>query len=69
MDSLIIQCSIILKLFVMYKVLIESVLASDKKAITDIQQKLNTWQTIDKLVKYEMHTTSDMIVFNICLLK
>jgi hypothetical protein len=53
----------------MYKVQIESVNASDKKAITDIQQKLNTWQTIGKLVKYEMHTTSGMIVFNICLLK
>ncbi len=53
----------------MYKVQIESVNASDEKAIKDIKQKLNTWQTIDKLVKYEIHTTSDMIVFNICLLK
>jgi len=53
----------------MYKVLIESVNASDQKAIKDIQQKLNTWQTIKKLVKYEIHTTSTHVVFNICLFK
>ncbi len=53
----------------MYRVLIESVDASDEKAIKDIQQKLNQWKTTKLLVKYEMHTTATHVVFNICLLK
>lgn len=53
----------------MNKVLIESVLASDSKALTAIQQKLNTWITTGLLVKYEIHTTATHVVFNICMKK
>lgn len=51
------------------KVVIEIVEQSDIDAVKDIQKKINQWITIGKLVKYEMHTTSESIVFNICLNK
>jgi hypothetical protein len=52
-----------------HKVLIESILAQDNKALTDMQKKLNQWMTTELLVKYEMHTTSTHVIFNICLKK
>ena len=51
------------------KVVIEIVEQSDIEAVKDIQKKINQWITIGKLVKYEIHTTSQSIVFNICLNK
>jgi len=53
----------------MYKVKIVSVKADDQESITAIQTKLNQWNTIKLLKKYEMHTTATHIVFNICLKK
>ena len=49
-----------------YKVLIESILASDSKALTQMQMKLNQWITAGTLKKYEIHTTGEYVVFNIC---
>ena len=49
-----------------YKVLIESILASDSKALTQMQMKLNQWITAGILKKYEIHTTGEYVVFNIC---
>jgi len=43
-----------------------SVLATDSKALTGVQSKLNQWLTKDELIKYEMHTTGEHIIFNIC---
>lgn len=51
------------------KVLIESISGDDQKALTDMQKKLNQWMTTELLVKYEMHTTSTHVIFNICLKK
>jgi hypothetical protein len=51
------------------KVLIVSVLASDQKALTSQQAKLNQWITTGLLVKYEIHTTGEYVVFNICMNK
>jgi len=51
------------------KIVIESILASDAKALTQMQQKINTWITTGLLIKYELHTTSDRVVFNICMKK
>lgn len=51
------------------KVNIITVLASDQAALTAVQQKLNQWLTTKLLAKYEMHTTSTHIVFNIALKK
>ena len=48
-----------------YKVLIESVLASDQKALTAIQMKINQWITTGILKKYDIHTAGDYIIFNI----
>jgi hypothetical protein len=52
-----------------YSVVIESVDCTDAQAITKVQAKINQWNTIGILVKYEMHTTATHIVFNICKLK
>ncbi len=52
-----------------FKVKIIAVQASDAKAITDVQQKLNTWITTGMLKKYDMHTAAEHIVFNILMLK
>ena len=46
-----------------------SVLASDKKVLTAMQQKINQWITIGKLKKYEIHTAGEHIIFNIAMLK
>ena len=52
-----------------YKISIERVEASDLEGITNIQRKLNQYITAKRLVKYEIHTTTDYVIFNICLLK
>jgi hypothetical protein len=52
-----------------HKVIIECILASDAKAITQMQAKINTWMTTSLLVKYELHTTATHVVFNICMKK
>ena len=49
-----------------YKVEIISIPAGDTKTIKATQAKINTWITKEKLVKYELHTAGDFIVFNIC---
>jgi hypothetical protein len=51
------------------KVQIFSVNADDQAALTQVQQKLNIWLTTGLLKKYEIHTTSNQVVFNILLNK
>lgn len=51
------------------KVKIIAVLASDEKALTAVQQKLNQWMTTGMLKKYEMQTSAEHVIFNICLHK
>ena len=53
----------------MHRVNIVTIDASDQKALTQMQQKINQWLTTNLLVKYEIHTTSINIVFNILLKK
>ena len=53
----------------LYKVRVVSVLASDAKAITAIQTKINQWITTGILKRYDMHTAAEYIIFNICLHK
>lgn len=48
-----------------YKVLIESIPASDGKALTQMQMKINQWITAGILKKYDIHTTSEYVIFNI----
>jgi predicted nuclease with TOPRIM domain len=50
----------------MYRVKIIVLEASDKEGIKKAQQTLNLWSTNKELIKYEIHTTSNHIVFNIC---
>lgn len=52
-----------------HRVVIETVLAEDAKALTGIQAKINQWITTKLLIKYEMHTTSTHVIFNILLKK
>lgn len=49
-----------------YKVLIESILASDQAALTKMQAKINQWMTTGLLKKYNIYTTSEYVIFNIC---
>lgn len=49
-----------------YKVLIESVMASDAEGLTKVQTKINQWITTGILRKYEIHTAGEYVVFNIC---
>jgi len=51
------------------RVIIESVEATDQKAITGVQQKINQWITTGLLIKYELHTTATQLIFNIALKK
>jgi hypothetical protein len=51
------------------KVQIFSVPCTDQTALTAVQQKINQWITVGLLKKYQMHTTSSHIVFNVCLKK
>lgn len=52
-----------------HRVVIETVLAEDAKALTVMQAKINQWITIGLMIKYEVHTTSTHVVFNILLKK
>lgn len=51
------------------KIVMELIEQSDIVALSAIQKKINQWITIGKLVKYDVHTTSQSIMFNICLHK
>lgn len=50
----------------MHRVDIFTILASDQQALTQMQQKINQWLTTKLLVKYDIHTTSTHVIFNIC---
>lgn len=52
-----------------HRVVIEAVLAEDAKALTVMQGKINQWITVGLMMKYEMHTTSTHVIFNILLKK
>lgn len=49
-----------------YKVAIESIKASDAEGLMKMQTKINQWITTGILKKYEVHTTSEYVVFNVC---
>lgn len=51
------------------KVQIISIPADSQSEITGMQKKINQWITTGLLRKYEIHTTSTHVVFNICLTK
>ena len=50
----------------MYRVDIYSFLASDATELTKMQTRLNQWMTAKSLVKYEIHTAGEYIIFNVC---
>ena len=50
----------------MHRVDIFSILAADAAELTKMQTRLNQWLTNGSLVKYEIHTTSIRIIFNVC---
>jgi hypothetical protein len=50
----------------MKRVDIFSFLASDATELMQMQTKLNQWLTAKSLVKYEIHTTGEYIIFNVC---
>ena len=52
-----------------YRVELITVLASDQKALTQVQQKINQWMTIGLLKKYEIISAGDNVIFNILLNK
>ena len=45
---------------------IESVLCTDNVAIDKLRAKINQWITKGELKKYDIHTTSTHVIFNIC---
>lgn len=49
-----------------YRVDIVSIEATDAKALTEMQSKLNQWITKGELAKYEIHSTASHVIFNIC---
>ena len=53
----------------MKRVDIFSFLASDAKELVKMQTSLNQWMTAKSLVKYEIHTTGEYIIFNVCRIK
>jgi hypothetical protein len=55
-----------LKSFTMHRVDIFSFLASDAAELTKMQTRLNQWMTAKSLVKYEIHTAGEYIIFNVC---
>lgn len=50
----------------MHRVDIFSFLASDAGELTKMQTRLNQWMTAKSLVKYEIHTAGEYIIFNVC---
>lgn len=55
-----------IKFFTMHRVDIFSFLASDATELMKMQTKLNQWLTAKSLVKYEIHTAGEYIIFNVC---
>ncbi len=37
--------------------------------LTKVQAQLNQWMTKGELIKYEIHTVGDKVIFNICRTK
>jgi len=50
----------------MHRVDIFSFLASDAEELIKMQTRLNQWITAKTLVKYEIHTAGEYIIFNVC---
>jgi hypothetical protein len=48
---------------------IKCISVADASALTQVQSQINQWLTKGELKKYEVHTTSTHIVFNICRTK
>lgn len=40
--------------------------SNDQQLITSYQKKINQWMTDGTLVKYEIHTTANEVIFNVC---
>jgi hypothetical protein len=51
------------------RVLIEPIAASDTAKLREMQQKINHWITIGLLIKYEIHVSGAIVIFNIALKK
>ena len=50
----------------MKRVDIFSFLASDATELMKMQTRLKQWMTSKSLVKYEIHTAGEYIIFNVC---
>jgi hypothetical protein len=53
----------------MYRIDLFSVLASDAKALMQMQTRLNQWLTAGTMKKYDVHTTGEYVIFNVCRTK
>lgn len=51
------------------RVLIEPIATSDTAQLREMQKKINQWITTGLLIKYEMHVSGAIVIFNIALLK
>jgi hypothetical protein len=40
--------------------------SADAEQITKMQTRLNQWLTAGTLIKYEIHTAGEYLVFNVC---
>lgn len=73
-NDMILQCNISLWQLQLYttnkfnimRVDIFSFPASDAGELTKMQTRLNQWMTAKTLVKYEIHTAGEFIIFNVC---
>jgi hypothetical protein len=52
-----------------FKIKLVTVSSSDQQGLTKVQAQLNQWITTGLLVKYEIHTAGEDVIFNICLRK
>lgn len=52
-----------------YRVDIVLVDATQPAELTKVQAQLNQWITKGELIKYEIHTLGDKVLFNICRTK
>ncbi len=50
----------------MKRVDIFSISASDSKGLMQMQTRLNQWLTADTLIKYDIHTAGEYVIFNVC---
>ena len=48
---------------------IYSIAVSDTAELTKMQTRLNQWMTAKTLKKYEIHTTGEYVIFNVCRIK